>query len=97
MLDVEQCVLLFNPPAAWPVGPEAWLGCLVPADPYAIDETFADLGNNDVGGRRSWQSPDHILHTVREKRNKTSIFRSNIHNGVLTKLIDNAELPDGGK
>ncbi len=96
MLDVEQCVLLFNPPAAWPpVGPEPWRGCLVGEDPYANDDPF-DIGNNDVSGR-SWQSPDHILHTVREKRRKTSIFRTNIHDGVSTKLIDNAESPDGGK
>ena len=82
MLDVELCVSLFAP-VSYPA-PDLWTNCLMPGF------------NTGDAGNGSWQSPDHILHTVREKRRKTSVLRTSIQDGVSTKLIDNAERPDTG-
>ena len=90
MLDVEQCISAFNPAPA--IAPDFWSDCLVTEDPFTGDPF--NLGDAGTG---SWQSPDHVLDVVREKRHKTSVFRTNIHDGVSTKLVDNAESPDGGK
>ena len=95
MLDVEACVSWFNPPVT--VGPNDWLNCMVVEDPYTGDSF--DLANTVGGtwhGGGSWQSPDDVLHVLREKRRKTSVFRTNIHNGVSTKLVDDARFLDTG-
>ncbi len=97
MLDVEYCVWRFTPPAT--VGPEDWRNneCLVDSDPYT-GESF-DLGDTVGGtwhGGGSWQSPDDVLNVVREMRRHTSGFRTNIHDGVSTKLVDDARFLDTG-
>jgi hypothetical protein len=94
MLDVEMCVTLFTPPVNDPdpaIAADLWLNCLVDNDPYT-GSPF-NLGN---AGRGSWLSSNEILHTIREKTRLVSIYKTNIHTGVLTKLIDDAEGPDSG-
>lgn len=81
MLDVEACVAKFNTGNAPPT--DLWVDCLLPE---------FDTGDAGFG---SWQSPEFVLHSVREKRKK-SVFKTNILNGVSTKLIDDADGADTG-
>jgi hypothetical protein len=93
ILDVEKCVTLFTPPISDPdpsFDADFWLNCLVDNDPYT-GSSF------NVGGTsgHSWLSSNEFFYNVREKRHK-SIYKTNIHTGVSTKLIDDAENPDSG-
>ncbi len=82
MLDVKACVEEeFNTGSAPPT--DLWVSCLLP-----------EFNTGDAGFG-SWQSPEFVLHSVREKRKK-SVFKTNILNGVSTKLIDDADGADTG-
>jgi hypothetical protein len=94
ILDVELCIGLFTPPLNDPdpeIGADHWVNCLIDNDPYT--GLSYDLGN---AGRGSWLSSSEILHDAREKRRLVSIYRTNIYDGVSTKIIDDAEDPDTG-
>jgi hypothetical protein len=94
ILDVETCVTLFTPPIPDPdLGFDAdlWVTCLVDIDPYS--NISLDVG--DTAGH-SWLSSNEFFYNVREKRQLVSIYKTNIHTGESTKLIDDAENPDSG-
>jgi hypothetical protein len=94
ILNVETCVAKFTPPVNDPdpaIAADLWLDCLVDNDPYT-----GSAFNMGDAGRGSWLSSNEILHTIREQRRLVSIYKTNIHTGVSTKLIDDAEGPDTG-
>lgn len=98
MLNVEACITAFTPPVSNPdpeIDPNLWLTCLVDTDPYTGEEF--DLGDADRAMFGYWLSPNEILHEVREKRRLVSIYKTNVHSGISTKLVDDAEDPDSGK
>ena len=82
MLNIEQCMLLFAE-ASYP-DPDSWTSCLDP---------IFDTG--DLLGNGSWQSDVEVIHAVVEKKNP-NVYRTNVTDGVSTKLIDDAALPDAG-
>jgi hypothetical protein len=94
MLDVETCVTLFTPPPSDPdpeIAANLWLNCLVDADPYTGQQF--NVGDAKIG---SWLSSSEMLYQIREKRRLVSIYKANIHTGVSTRLIEDAENPDAG-
>ena len=99
ILDVNACVSLFAPPID-DLRADLWLDCLVDQDPVTLS-----LFNVGGAGMGSWQSSNEILHerrenvTLRNKREKRrlyNIYRTNIYDGVSTKLIEDARDPDTG-
>ena len=95
MLDVDLCIMEFTPPPSDPdpvIAPDKWLTCLIGNDPYSGDPFV--LGA--APWFASWLSANDKLHSIREKRHKVSVYRTNIHDGVSIKLIDDAEGPDSG-
>jgi len=100
ILDVNACVSLFATLSIEDLQPDLWLDCLEDRDP--VTNSLFDVGGAGMG---SWQSSHEILHergenvtlrNKRERRQLISIYRTNIYDGVSTKLIEDARYPDTG-